>query len=99
MNSKSHPHRPSPLDGAMIQMLALLEGRSTSFSGTRDLSDLAEIMEVPIPFVEGLFTSARRRGLLRAESAGRGKIIWTITSTGERLLANARDQTMGSEVD
>ncbi len=87
MHSKPHTHRPSPLDGAMIQLLGLFEGRSSGVSATKDLNDLAAAMDVPIPFVEGLFLSARRRGLLRAESVGRGKVVWTITSTGKHLLA------------
>ncbi len=90
MHSKPHTHRPSPLDGAMIQLLRLLEGRSSGVSATKDLNDLAKAMDVPLPFVEGLFLSARRRGLLRAESAARGKVVWTITSTGEHLLAQYR---------
>ena len=99
MHTTSHTHRPSPLDGAMIQMLGLLEGRSSGVSATKDLNELAEAMEVPVPFVEGLFLSARRRGLLRAESVGRGKVVWTITSTGERLLAQYPDLSTSASAD
>ncbi|MGI8484539.1 MAG: hypothetical protein ACR2OU_09760 [Thermomicrobiales bacterium] len=99
MHTTSQTHRPSPLDEAMIQMLGLLEGRSSGVSATKDLNDLADAMDVPVPFVEGLFLSARRRGLLCAESVGRGKVVWTITSSGEHLLAQYPDLNTHSSAD
>ncbi len=87
MHKKTHIHRPSPLDDAMVQLLGLLDGRSSGTFGTRDLIDLANAMEVPAPFVQGLFLSARRRGLVAPESAGRGKVTWKLTAIGSKLLA------------
>ncbi|MGC4108663.1 MAG: hypothetical protein QM753_20255 [Thermomicrobiales bacterium] len=80
-------HRPSPLDDVMSRLLALLRHTPT---GTRvsHAQDLANRLDVPREFVEALFTSAQRRGLIKPLSVVKGKITWAITPLGNRLLVH-----------
>lgn len=54
---------------------------------------IAEAMGVPSPFVEGLFVSARRRGLVQPEPKGRGRYTWSVSRRGEAFIANVTPVT------
>lgn len=87
MQISQAPLRPSPLDDALSRLLAILESGVNSPSTAKDVNEIAETMDVPAAFVQGLFLSARRRGLVRPESAGRGKVTWKVTGSGFALLS------------
>jgi hypothetical protein len=92
MQSIQQPLRPSPLDDALSQLLALLESGANTPSTIKDMNDIAETMDVPPAFVQGLFLSARRRGLVRPESVGRGRTVWKVTRSGSALLSQHSDR-------
>ncbi|MGB3327966.1 MAG: hypothetical protein WBA46_03370 [Thermomicrobiales bacterium] len=78
-------HHPSPLDDVMSRLLALLRQSPTGGRITHT-QEFATLLEVHREFVEALFTSAQRRGLIKPLSAVKGKITWSITPLGDRLL-------------
>jgi len=80
-------HRPSPLDEVMSRLLALLRHQPTG-SRINHAQELAGHLEVPREFVEALFTSAQRRGLIKPLSVVKGKVTWAITPLGDRLLVH-----------
>ncbi|MGC4191583.1 MAG: hypothetical protein QM589_10525 [Thermomicrobiales bacterium] len=85
----------------MARLLALLRHRPT---GTRvnHAQELASDLDVPREFVEALFTSAQRRGLIKPLSAMKGKTTWAITPLGDRLLVfhgHEKPMTYGTDDD
>jgi len=93
--SSSRPlpeHRPSPLDEVMSRLLAHLRQSPT---GTRvnHAQEIAAFLDVPREFVEALFTSAQRRGLIKPLSVMKGRITWAITPLGDRLLVHHGHET------
>lgn len=85
-------HRPSPLDDVMSRLLALLRHNPTG-SRVNHAAEIATHLEVPREFVDALFTSAQRRGLIKPLSAVKGKITWAITPLGDRLLVHHGHET------
>ncbi|MGN6030949.1 MAG: hypothetical protein ACTHQE_04720 [Thermomicrobiales bacterium] len=80
-------HRPSPLDEIMSRLLALLRHQPTG-ARVSHAQELAHHLEVPREFVEALFTTAQRRGLIKPLSVVKGKVTWAITPLGDRLLVH-----------
>ena len=85
------PPSPSPLDDGLRELLRHIRGTRSGFCPGRQTREAAAKLEIPEPFVEALFTSARTRGLLKPNPLGRGKLMWTISATGERFLEAGKD--------
>ena len=84
----------SPLDPFLAQFLAAIEEAGEGFQAGPELGRMAERLEVPREFLEGLLTSARTRGLVKPVYGRGSKIRWGVSPQGLKLVEVFRvDQT------
>lgn len=79
-------HSPSPLDPFLARFLALVATSENGFQPGPESDRLARGLEVPRPFVDTLFTSARTRGLIKPMYGRGNKVRWKVSPTGEALI-------------
>ncbi|MGB3307416.1 MAG: hypothetical protein WBA63_14620 [Thermomicrobiales bacterium] len=80
-------HHPSPLDGAIARLLLVLQEQPASGSlSAKRMSEIADRLDVPVPFVQALVQSAQRRKLVKPGYLGRGRIVWHVTASGVDLI-------------
>lgn len=83
---------PSPLDASLRRLLAVIRDMSDGFALGAQTAEVARTLDVPDAFIEALFVSARTRGLLKPIYAGRGRVRWTVSATGDRFLEHGENQ-------
>jgi hypothetical protein len=77
---------PSPLDPALRRLLEYVQTLDNGFTPGTQTTEVARELDVPEAFVEALFVSARTRGLLKPIYPGRGRLRWTVSATGDRMV-------------
>lgn len=87
---------PSPLDASLRRLLAVIRNMSDGFTLGTQTADIARTLDMPEAFIEALFVSARTRGLLKPTYAGRGRVRWTVSATGDRFLEQGEHHTTES---
>ncbi len=80
----------SPLDPFMAQFLDLVERADDGFQPGPESKIMAERLDLPVPFVDALFTSARMRGLLKPAYGRGSKIRWRVSPAGAALTQDHR---------
>lgn len=80
----------SPLDPFLARFLAAVGDSPDGFQPGAESRELATRLDLPAPFIEALFTSARTRGLLKPAYGRGGKIRWSLSPTGEALARAAQ---------
>lgn len=83
----AEPSQPaSPLDPFLVQFLVIVQSRQAGFQPGPESSEIAARLDLPRPFMDALFTSARTRGLLKP-LYGRGKKVrWALSPVGEEFI-------------
>jgi hypothetical protein len=83
--SDNAPHS-SPLDPFLARFLAAVVNADDGFQPGAEGRDIATSLDVPPSFVDALFTSARTRGLLKPVYGRGGKVRWSVSASGARLI-------------
>lgn len=79
---------PSPLDPYLVRFLAVIERSESGFQPGPESASIASRMDLPRPFIDALFTSARTRGLIKPMYGRGNKIRWAISLIGEEFMRN-----------
>ncbi len=90
MSSKpAAPQPASPLDAFLARFLRHLADLGTGYSPASHARAAADATELPPPFLEALFTSARARGLIEPFRSphARGRTRWRLSPRGRAFLA------------
>jgi hypothetical protein len=89
---------PSPLDPFLAAFLKEIEARGGGYQPGPDTTAIAERLDMPRAFVEGLLTSARTRGLVKPMYGRGNKVRWNVSPSGARLMQarSAAHQTASS---
>ncbi|HYI24074.1 MAG TPA: hypothetical protein VD767_01575 [Thermomicrobiales bacterium] len=85
------PPPASPLDPFLTRFLAAVKQREDGVQPGAELRAVAEALDLPAPFVDALFTSARKRGLLKPAYGRGNKVRWNVSTAGEQLIGTAYD--------
>lgn len=88
-----HAPPPSPLDPFLSRFLDAVKGRDEGFQPGPESQELAEQLDLPRPFVDALFTSARMRGLLKPMYGRGSKIRWVLSPAGASLVTRLRERS------
>lgn len=94
MSDQSVP--ASPLDPFLVRFLAQVSELKEGFQPGPETQAIAAHLELPGAFIEGLFTSARMRGLLKPAYGRGSKIHWTVSTTGVQMI---QDQALSGSED
>lgn len=79
---------PSPLDPFLVQFLAIIERSESGFQPGPESIRMASRMDLPRPFIDALFTSARIRGLIKPMYGRGNKIRWAVSAVGQEFMRN-----------
>lgn len=86
----------SPLDPFLVRFLAQVNGLQNGFQPGPESQAIAAELELPGAFIDGLFTSARMRGLLKPAYGRGSKIHWMVSATGVQMI---QDQALSDSED
>ena len=93
----TNPHATaSPLDPFLARFLHEVGASSEGFQPGAESKVMAQRLEVPLAFIDALFTSARMRGLLKPAYGRGSKVRWQLSPAGEDLASTFQ---VGSERD
>ncbi len=91
------PHAAaSPLDPFLARFLHEVGASSDGFQPGAESKVMADRLDVPLAFIDALFTSARMRGLLKPAYGRGSRIRWQLSPAGVDL---ARTHQAGSGRD
>jgi hypothetical protein len=83
---KETSRQSSPLDPFLARFLHAIEHGGAGFQPGPETAAMAEQLDLPRAFVEGLLTSARTRGLVKPMYGRGSKIRWNVSPTGVMLI-------------
>jgi hypothetical protein len=86
------PHASeSPLDPFLARFLHEVGASSDGFQPGAESKLMAQRLDVPLAFIDALFTSARTRGLLKPAYGRGSKIRWQLSPAGADLARTFQD--------
>lgn len=89
--------RTSPLDPFLVRFLAAVETRDQGFYPGVESAELATDLDLPRAFIDGLYTSARTRGLLKPRYGRGSRVRWGVSPSGRNLM-ELQDRLPASEI-